>query len=195
MPAQIAAVLQRRETEAPWIAGTTLLALARELAVGELELLPLLRSEVEAKRVEVRAGYYCRPEHRPRLDDEQRAFFAAAVAADEAAPLDPVPLSAISAAMQRARIKGVEQAFDMLFVSGELVKIGAHVYRRAQIDEIRRRLDAALGRGGTMTPAQFRDALGTTRKYALPLLEWFDATGVTVRDGDVRRLRAGASSA
>jgi selenocysteine-specific elongation factor len=106
-----------------------------------------------------------------------------------------VPLSAISLALQRARTKGLEQAFDMLLVTGELVKIGAHVYRRAQIDEIRRRLDAALGRGGTITPAQFRDALGTTRKYALPLLEWFDATGVTVRDGDIRRLRAGASSA
>jgi hypothetical protein len=39
-------VLERRETETPWIAGTTLLALARELAVAELELLPLLRSEV-----------------------------------------------------------------------------------------------------------------------------------------------------
>ena len=117
-------MLERRETETPWIAGTTLLALARELAVGELELLPLLRSEVEAKRVEVRAGYYCRPEHRPRLDDEQRAFFAAAVAADEAAPLDPVPLSAISAAMQRARIKGVEQAFDMLRRGGTANVIG-----------------------------------------------------------------------
>lgn len=187
-------MLERRETETPWIAGTTLLALARELAVAELELLPLLRSEVEAKRVDVRAGYYCRPEHRPRLDDEQRAFFAAAVAAEEAAPLDPVPLSAITLAL-RARTKGLEQAFDMLLVTGELVKIGAHVYRRAQIDEIRRRLDAALGRGGTITPAQFRDALGTTRKYALPLLEWFDATGVTVRDGDIRRLRAGTSSA
>jgi len=33
---------------------------------------------------------------------------------------------------------------------------------------------------------------GTTRKYAVPLLEFFDATGVTIRSGDIRVLR-GAS--
>jgi selenocysteine-specific elongation factor len=154
-----------------------------------------LRCEVEAQRIDLRAGYYCSPEHRPRLNDEQRAFFEAVVAADERAPLDPVPLSAITAALQRARVKGVEHAFDALVVSGALVTIGAHVYRRAQIDEIRRRLGAALAGDRTITPAQFRDALATTRKYALPLLEWFDATGVTVRDGDVRRLRGEAGPA
>ena len=36
------------------------------------------------------------------------------------------------------------------------------------------------------TAAQFRTALGTTRKYALPLLAQLDATGVTHRQGDVR---------
>ncbi|MGH9052540.1 MAG: selenocysteine-specific translation elongation factor [Acidimicrobiia bacterium] len=39
------------------------------------------------------------------------------------------------------------------------------------------------------TVAEFRDALGLTRKYAVPLLEWLDAAGVTVREGDLRRLR------
>jgi selenocysteine-specific elongation factor len=37
--------------------------------------------------------------------------------------------------------------------------------------------------------AQFRDLIGLTRKYAVPLLEWFDATGITLRSGDVRVLR------
>jgi selenocysteine-specific elongation factor len=39
--------------------------------------------------------------------------------------------------------------------------------------------------------SRFREALGTTRKYALPLLERFDALGITRRDGDVRRLTDG----
>ncbi len=38
--------------------------------------------------------------------------------------------------------------------------------------------------------AAFRDAVGTSRKYAVPLMEWFDATGITIRDGDRRTLRA-----
>jgi selenocysteine-specific elongation factor len=36
------------------------------------------------------------------------------------------------------------------------------------------------------TVAQARDAFGTTRKHALPLLAHLDATGVTRRRGDVR---------
>ncbi len=39
------------------------------------------------------------------------------------------------------------------------------------------------------TAAQLRDALGVSRKYAIPLLEYFDAQGLTRRDGDLRVLR------
>jgi selenocysteine-specific elongation factor len=40
-----------------------------------------------------------------------------------------------------------------------------------------------------MTAADFRDLLGTSRKYAVPLLEWLDGRGVTIRSGDYRTLR------
>jgi len=40
----------------------------------------------------------------------------------------------------------------------------------------------------SITVAEFRDLMGTTRKYALPLLEFLDATRVTVRVDDVRKL-------
>ena len=43
---------------------------------------------------------------------------------------------------------------------------------------------------GGITVSAFREALGTSRKYAVPLLEWFDARGVTRREGDVRVPRA-----
>jgi selenocysteine-specific elongation factor len=47
-----------------------------------------------------------------------------------------------------------------------------------------------LGRPPGLTVAVFRDALGTSRKFALPILEYFDARGVTRREGDVRFVRA-----
>ncbi len=40
------------------------------------------------------------------------------------------------------------------------------------------------------TVADFRDHFGLTRKYAVPLLEWLDAGGYTVRNGDVRSIRS-----
>jgi selenocysteine-specific elongation factor len=42
-----------------------------------------------------------------------------------------------------------------------------------------------------LTVSSFREALGTSRKYALPILEYFDAKGLTRRQGDVRLLRSG----
>ena len=42
-----------------------------------------------------------------------------------------------------------------------------------------------------MTLAEFRDALSTSRKYALAVLEYFDKLGITRKDGDYRRLNKG----
>jgi selenocysteine-specific elongation factor len=39
-----------------------------------------------------------------------------------------------------------------------------------------------------MTVAEFRDILGTTRKFALPLLEYLDSHKITLRVGDIRKL-------
>jgi selenocysteine-specific elongation factor len=41
---------------------------------------------------------------------------------------------------------------------------------------------------GEMTVAEFRDLLNTSRKYALPFLEYLDARKVTIRTGDVRKM-------
>ena len=38
------------------------------------------------------------------------------------------------------------------------------------------------------TVAEIKDALGTTRKYAVPLVEYFDSHGITRRNGDLREL-------
>ncbi len=40
-----------------------------------------------------------------------------------------------------------------------------------------------------ITVSDFKNLIGTTRKYALPLLEYFDRTRVTARVGDLRKLR------
>ena len=43
----------------------------------------------------------------------------------------------------------------------------------------------ASGAAG-ITVSALRESLGTSRKYAVPIMEWFDQRGVTRRDGDVR---------
>ncbi|HEY0350836.1 MAG TPA: selenocysteine-specific translation elongation factor [Gemmatimonadales bacterium] len=47
-----------------------------------------------------------------------------------------------------------------------------------------------MGQLGPIIPAAVRDRLGISRKYLIPLLEWADGRGITVREGDGRRLKA-----
>ncbi len=39
-----------------------------------------------------------------------------------------------------------------------------------------------------MTVSEFRDILGTSRKYAIPFLEYLDSNKITLRVGEVRKL-------
>ena len=48
---------------------------------------------------------------------------------------------------------------------------------------------AFIAAKGQASAAEIRDLFGTSRKYALALMEHLDAIGVTVRDGDFRKLK------
>jgi selenocysteine-specific elongation factor len=58
------------------------------------------------------------------------------------------------------------------------------------LEDFRRAVEETLRELGSATPAQFRDRLGLTRKYLIPLLEWADRRGITNRKGDTRVLRS-----
>ena len=62
------------------------------------------------------------------------------------------------------------------------------VFHRDAIAEAERLLCAALFGGEGQTVSQLNAALGTTRKFSIPLLEYLDAVGVTKRAGDLRIL-------
>ena len=60
------------------------------------------------------------------------------------------------------------------------------VFHRDALAEAERLLCAALSGGEGQTVSQLNAALGTTRKFSIPLLEHLDSLGVTKRAGDVR---------
>jgi len=81
---------------------------------------------------------------------------------------------------------------EYLVDSGEVTFISKDIwFLTGTLDEARRRVVEFIRRNGAITPAQARDVLGTSRKYVIPLLEHFDATHVTKRDGDNRVLFGG----
>jgi len=62
------------------------------------------------------------------------------------------------------------------------------VYLSEQIGQV---IDGLTDLPESFTVAQFRDHFELTRKYAVPLLEWLDGEGHTVRNGDLRRVKSG----
>jgi selenocysteine-specific elongation factor len=71
---------------------------------------------------------------------------------------------------------------------GLLVDVGAGLYYPpAALERARTICQTTLAQSGEATMSQFREAWGVTRKYSVPLCEWFDARGLTIRAGDLRR--------
>jgi selenocysteine-specific elongation factor len=186
---RVLAALARREAEAPWLLGATSLGLARELGVGESLLARVLAAAAERQRLETRGGYYATIGFAPQLTAEQTAFFAEHAPVDVAQPLVPAPFDPLVSELRRSKIAGLPGALDTLIGSGTLVRVGEHVYSGEQLGEIRTRLVRTLRAESRITAARLRDVVGTSRKYIVPLLEYFDATGLTIRDGDERVLR------
>lgn len=83
-----------------------------------------------------------------------------------------------------------EEVLGVLVARGELVQVSPEVLFLPQTyEEIVARIRARIEREGSITLAQTRDMLGTSRKYAQGLLEHLDEVGVTKRVGDERVLR------
>ena len=61
----------------------------------------------------------------------------------------------------------------------------------ALIDALKKRLIKFLETNGEITTPQFKEMTGASRKYVIPLAEYFDSKNVTLRVGDVRKLRKG----
>jgi len=83
-----------------------------------------------------------------------------------------------------------EEAFNAMIESGILVNVSQDVvFLRKDYDKLTETVRAAIMQKGQVTLAEVRDMLKTTRKYVQALLEHLDSIGVTMRDGDFRKLR------
>jgi selenocysteine-specific elongation factor len=73
---------------------------------------------------------------------------------------------------------------------GKVVRVAPDLYyARTAADEVLGLVRAHCQERGELTAAALRDLIQASRKYAIALLEWCDRTAVTVRVGDVRKLR------
>jgi selenocysteine-specific elongation factor len=121
--------------------------------------------------------------HRVALSEDDERALTAIEEAFRAAGLDvPAPGGVLAkSGVEPARARTLLQ---MLIRRGVLVKIGELVFHRTPLDDLRARL--APRKGQRLSVPQFKDLARVSRKYAIPLLEYFDRERVTRREGDER---------
>lgn len=77
-----------------------------------------------------------------------------------------------------------------LAYEGKVAKIKADMYFDAGvIEELKKKVIDHLEKHKEMIPPDFKNITGVSRKYMIPLLEYFDETRLTIRSGDKRVLR------
>jgi selenocysteine-specific elongation factor len=130
------------------------------------------------------------PGHRPVLSPQDERLWSAAA-----------PMLAGPARFSPPRVRDLAQALDTpepavraamkrLARTGRLTEIAPdHFFPQRTVAEMAHLAAETEARFGELTAAQFRDRLAIGRKVAIQVLEFFDKSGLTIRQGDTRRLR------
>jgi selenocysteine-specific elongation factor len=150
------------------------------------QVLAMLDAEaaVRVERDKVRLGSHevrLSPEQKAVVDRVEREFREAQAAPPSAAE-----------ALGRAGVHGDEEhdLFQVLLESRRLVRVKESLFFHAEaLDAIQEKLVALLRERKEIGPGDVKDLLGISRKYAIPLLEFFDTRRVTARVGERRVLR------
>ncbi|MGA7579556.1 MAG: selenocysteine-specific translation elongation factor [Desulfobaccales bacterium] len=129
--------------------------------------------------------------HRVTLAGDQEEYVNRLAALYRGGGLSPPTLKEAAAALNVPPEK-LKQLLTLLVNQGRLVKVKEDLYfHREAIDQIKGQLVDFLKNKQEITVLQFKDLTQTSRKFTIPLLEYFDSARTTVRVGETRRLRQG----
>lgn len=151
-----------------------------EDALGELEASGDLQNDGRGRISSARHAAALPPEDRKRCEQVLGVLRQAAGA--------PPAEEAIAARLALTPA-AVRHALALLEARREVLRLGALHFDAAWIEEAKRRLTALGARGAAFTPSQACQALATSRRFGLPLLEALDRQGFTKRAGAGRTLR------
>jgi len=108
------------------------------------------------------------------------------------ADLSPPTVKEVLANLSQFPEKQVRQVLDLLLQEKRLVKITETLYFDAdRIEVLAGKISEFIQKEGEIDAPRFKDLTGLTRKFSIPLLEYFDKIKLTIRIGDKRVLRKG----
>jgi len=183
---KIREALQTYHQQRPLRAGRPLRELQTTVGVEAPVLQRLLAPMVEAGEIEVEGGLVRLAGHKPRPHEDHQKLVEQVLEQVKAAGLQAPTREEVL-----EKLGGGEEAHDLLSYlvgQGDVVQVGNFVFARQSVEKAETVLREKLS-AKAFTAAEARDALGSTRKYVVPLLEYFDRAGLTIRRGDERRIR------
>jgi selenocysteine-specific elongation factor len=177
-------ILSELHKTQPHLAGLNLAEWTKRGQVAEepmVQVVRLLENEGAASRS---GEAYHLPAHNPGLPAKWAADGDRLWASIESGGIQPPTRPELETAAPNAKqIVAFWVASKRLTVLGDGVLFPASVF-----NTIRDRVVDHLKKSKQMSAAELRDLLGTTRKYAVPILEALDREGITRRVGDLRVL-------
>lgn len=104
-------------------------------------------------------------------------------------PFQPLLWSLISKELFFFNPKEGEVIRRYLENAGEIIPVGEDLFFHVDaVNEAKKLVGEYIACHGKITVGEARDLLGSSRKFVVPLLEYFDAVGFTERKGNVRVL-------
>lgn len=168
-------------------------ALARELFVSSCRdithamLLDAVFNHLLAKGELVKVGSNIGPaDAQVKLTKNQQAARSKLLEEIGAAGLTPPTTKELAASVGQ-KLEQIEPLLHVSCEDGLIVKVANDLYfSQEAIGRARQLCDSELEKLGQATMAQLRDAWNVSRKFSVPLCEFFDANGWTIRNGDLR---------
>ncbi len=136
-----------------------------------------------------RKGLLALPEHREQFNNAEQQLLQSIEALFRSQLFSPPGPQEIADRMHAA-VPQVQRILRILTEQQKLVRVEQDLFFHTEaIATARERLVSYIKQNGGLESVKFKYLLDTTRKYAIPLLDYFDKIGVTRRDGYTRLLR------
>jgi selenocysteine-specific elongation factor len=132
------------------------------------------------------------PEHQETFNDDQQQLLASIEALFKAQLFNP-PTEQEVGQHTKADTDKVQRAVRILIEQEQLIRVDKDLYfHREAVEKARQTLTTYINTEGGLESVKFKYLLDTTRKFAIPLLDYFDRIGVTRRVGYTRYLKTPA---
>ncbi|MBM9537635.1 selenocysteine-specific translation elongation factor [Desulfobulbus alkaliphilus] len=106
------------------------------------------------------------------------------------AGLTPPNLKEVLATFTEFTEKQIRQVIDLLIAKGMVIKVNESLcFHAPAIEQLQQELITYIRREGEIDAPRFKELTGLTRKFSIPLLEYFDKIKLTIRIDDKRVLR------